>query len=49
MHLEGWKHGYGDTGLNMVCTQKQLLCNLGAVWFCFPRRRNNGFVCFECL
>ena len=21
VHLEGWKHGNGDTGLNMVCTQ----------------------------
>ena len=21
VHLEGWKHGYRDTGLNMVCTQ----------------------------
>ena len=21
VHLEGWKHGNRDTGLNMVCTQ----------------------------
>ena len=21
VHLEGWKHGNGDTGLNMACTQ----------------------------
>ena len=21
VHLEGWKHGNGDTGLNKVCTQ----------------------------
>ena len=21
VHLEGWKHGNKDTGLNMVCTQ----------------------------
>ena len=21
VHLEGWKHGYGEVGLNMVCTQ----------------------------
>ena len=21
VHLEGWKHGNMDTGLNMVCTQ----------------------------
>ena len=25
VHLEGWKHGYRDTGLNMVCTQYRLL------------------------
>ena len=21
VHLEGWKHGNGEVGLNMVCTQ----------------------------
>ena len=48
-----------DTKLNMVCTYSSgCYGRYGAqvhvqlpikVWFCFPRRLNNGAFCYECL